>query len=90
MPASDRRRGSAARIDICPAAATKVLWVRRGLADSIGWLRRNASLPIRSSCTPGARRHLAVGMRGDTAEPALGGGGYIEILGNLEEPTTSQ
>jgi len=23
-------------------------------------------------------------MGGDTAEPALGGGGYIEILGNLE------
>ena len=29
-------------------------------------------------------RQLAVGMGGDTAEPALGGGGYIEILGNLE------
>jgi len=27
-------------------------------------------------------RQLAVGMGGDTAEPALGGGGYI--LGNLE------
>ena len=29
-------------------------------------------------------RQLAVGMGGDTAEPAFGGGGYIEILGNLE------
>jgi hypothetical protein len=42
------------------------------------------SLGFSSDGHPGQSRQLAVGTGGDTVEPALGGGGYMEILGNLE------
>ena len=127
MPASDRRRGSAARIDISPAAAHPMgsqgvcgfdrlaaLQTRRcpyclrapansdarmrpqrrqsGLQASLNRLRVSTTRTNHASKSlagqrfssdghPGPSRQLAVGIGGDTAEPALGGGGYILDFG---------